>query len=958
MTTITTKIAESGRTSFQLDGKRASKAAAIEAAIANMKNGSDNLVDIQIAIDAAKKTVRFDINYYGEIIWQEIKSVKQYKSIGGGYYETYYSPEWTRTTEERANELFAEFGLNTDIISKMVFADNTDNAEENTTEAGSNNTAQIEETEQKFFYTTNRGNTREVTIGETGTTVRSRWYYYHEIGGMREQAVIEVSQSEGAEFINALCKFIANDTDGSEEDDAESFTANVMPAEDDDTDDELIDEPDRRTIERNSGNYSDLINGEYVKFENHSIVYIDAERKIGFSYDKLNGRKNFYRYGRKIAAAKIAETYMNGERAAEQSKAHHEFFYAHKLEVGNPFKVSFEITTADGQEHFFSRTFETFAEAKALVDEFSATFSEPTQIVIKQNKQNGDWFYSRDTDGSEKFFDAYFGNDGFDPEVFSLLPALDDLNDVEDEPTTEDFTAYCYYTYTKDGDKWSGSQAQKFTTATEAANWIINLVRDNGYTLTEPTNIRDWEILKRYYMTEADFNAANTTADTVEIKPTTATAKVDRLVELKGSKLLIYKAINNALRGHYVKLESGEFYDASDAGFTTTGIEAGNPIFDKLYFKDENGAYVEVSEKAIDAFNRLESEHGIVCDAIKAEIARTAVKFEVGKWYTSDETDWDGNTCDNRYCVLKRTKKFVTIYDYQNDDWHFIDNYDPDDEIDGEFDCIFRKKIQFDERGEYVDWRDDDGELVTLCAKDVTVDKPVDEDPDDDDAEDDATEDNVEVETATDKTETPNEVYRPFTIEETIQILDHSLNVWAEELAAVEDKNSDEAKNLQESIDDVTKERDDLKRKFKDKQTPEPAEVKRGAKFVEGKFYNDMDWATFGAGKKCFKILKRTACYVTIGDYSPFWHNYFENGRYKIQTDSDGNEYIHYWSGERLCAQFLTVDENIRGSLKRAAEIARKKYHEYEREGDNDGMLREIELFSICTDAIKELEAA
>ena len=48
----------------------------------------------------------------------------------------------------------------------------------------------------------------------------------------------------------------------------------------------------------------------------------------------------------------------------------------------------------------------------------------------------------------------------------------------------------------------------------------------------------------------------------------------------------------------------------------------------------------------------------------------------------------------------------------------------------------------------------------------------------------------------------------------------------------------------------------------------------------------------------------------------------------------------------------------LRGSLKRAAEIARKKYHEYEREGDNDGMLREIELFSICTDAIKELEAA
>ncbi len=377
-------------------------------------------------------------------------------------------------------------------------------------------------------------------------------------------------------------------------------------------------------------------------------LYIDAERKNGYSYNKRNGRKNFYRYGRKIAAAKIAEAYMNGERAAEQNKAHHEFFYAHKLEVGNPFKVSFEITTADGREHFFSRTFETFAEAKALVDEFTATFSEPTQIVIMQNKQNGDWFYSRDTNGTEKFFDA-----------FCKLNATE-----EDKPTKK------------------------------------------------------------------------------------ATAKVDRLAELEGSKLLIYKAINNALRGHYVKLESGEFCDASEAGFTTIGVTPS--IFDKLYFKDENGAYVEVSEKAIDAFNRLEAELGYIYKAIKAEIARTAVKFEVGKWYASDETDWDGNPCDNRYRILKRTKKFVTIYDYQNDDWHDLDSYDPDDEIDGEFDCIFRKKIQFDERGEYVDWRDEDGELVTLCAKDVT-DKPVDEDADDDEidgteGEIDAAEDNVEAE--------------------------------------------------------------------------------------------------------------------------------------------------------------------------------------------------------------------
>ena len=478
MTTITTKIAESGRTSFQLNGKRASKAAAIEAAIANMKNGSDNLVDIQIAIDAAKKTVRFDINYYGEIIWQEIKSVKQYKSIGGGHYETYYSPEWTRTTEERANELFAEFGLNTEIICKMVFADNTTteaDIEDTTVEENikADTTADNRELELikhnglsfEGFLATNAGLTieeyrarkaaqqaaeqaaeqaeaerrtklfnlkdgiksAEYTINETSGTLNDiikKHYRPESDDGSWDEYTAELGDTlaTAVSTLNTLKAQLAElepatdtttednieaiaETDDSEEDDAESLTANVMPAEDDDNDDELIDEPDRRTIERNSGNYGTWINDEYVRFENHSIVYIDADRKRGFHFCKVNGRKNFYRYGRKIAAAKIAEAYMNGERAAEQSKAHHEFFYAHKLEVGNTFKVSFEITTADGQEHFFSRTFETFAEAKALVDEFTANFSEPTQIVIKQNKQNGDWYYSRDTNGTEKFFD-------------------------------------------------------------------------------------------------------------------------------------------------------------------------------------------------------------------------------------------------------------------------------------------------------------------------------------------------------------------------------------------------------------------------------------------------------------------------------------------------------------------------------------------------------------------------
>ena len=113
----------------------------------------------------------------------------------------------------------------------------------NMTEADINAANSTEENaEEKFFYTTNRGNTREVTIGENGSTTRGMWYFYHEVGGMNEQDVIEVAtKQESSEFATALCKFIATETDGSEDDAEETFTANVMPATVDDTEDELID---------------------------------------------------------------------------------------------------------------------------------------------------------------------------------------------------------------------------------------------------------------------------------------------------------------------------------------------------------------------------------------------------------------------------------------------------------------------------------------------------------------------------------------------------------------------------------------------------------------------------------------------------------------------------------------------------------------------------------------------
>ena len=72
---------------------------------------------------------------------------------------------------------------------------------------------------ETYSYKTNRGNIRTLKVGETGSNVKSRWYYYHEIAGLPESGVIELSiDSNGDDFTNQLCKFIATDTDGSEDD--------------------------------------------------------------------------------------------------------------------------------------------------------------------------------------------------------------------------------------------------------------------------------------------------------------------------------------------------------------------------------------------------------------------------------------------------------------------------------------------------------------------------------------------------------------------------------------------------------------------------------------------------------------------------------------------------------------------------------------------------------------------
>lgn len=224
-----------------------------------------------------------------------------------------------------------------------------------------------------------------------------------------------------------------------------------------------------------------------------------------------------------------------------------------------------------------------------------------------------------------------------------------------------------------------------------------------------------------YFKAKAN-ETTETKAEVAEVETTETKVEVEnnRITELKGDKLNLAKAINHALKGHFIN-HNGEFIAADDAGYTTVGADALHPAFKHLY-RLENGEYVEVKENAINAFGHLEIELGCVIDAIHAEIARNAVKFVAGKWYT------DSEGC--KYLILKRTAKTVTVYNQDQDDWNALKSYDANDEIDGEFDCIFRKKIQFDERGEYVDWEDEEGELVQVFAKNETT-PPTNDDDDD-----------------------------------------------------------------------------------------------------------------------------------------------------------------------------------------------------------------------------------
>lgn len=163
-------------------------------------------------------------------------------------------------------------------------------------------------------------------------------------------------------------------------------------------------------IAREQGNYSTTINGERVTFKNFSIVYIDAQSKLGYTfYRDYDGKKRFYdctdrNKHRVISAKKIAANYVLKEQAVEQGKAFHAFF-DNVNQTGNFFDVVSIVTYADGVDHQFSKSFDTLPQATDHVNQILANFPDiNATIVIKSTvKSYGNYktaIYRRDNDGS------------------------------------------------------------------------------------------------------------------------------------------------------------------------------------------------------------------------------------------------------------------------------------------------------------------------------------------------------------------------------------------------------------------------------------------------------------------------------------------------------------------------------------------------------------------------------
>lgn len=151
-----------------------------------------------------------------------------------------------------------------------------------------------------------------------------------------------------------------------------------------------------------SGNYGIEINGEWVYFTDHKITHIDAEDKLGFSFEYTwQGRKQFRHHGRVVSRDSIIKFFENKEIAQAQEKSFRKFFINSYAPHFGFFQVQVYATFADNVEHIYSRYFNFYNQAVDFVnDAIKFCADVPTHIFIGRNRQAGKNYYHRMPDGT------------------------------------------------------------------------------------------------------------------------------------------------------------------------------------------------------------------------------------------------------------------------------------------------------------------------------------------------------------------------------------------------------------------------------------------------------------------------------------------------------------------------------------------------------------------------------
>lgn len=208
----------------------------------------------------------------------------------------------------------------------------------------------------------------------------------------------------------------AIETDGTEDDADETFTA-IIPTEDNDY--EETNEPEILNADLFVNLYHSpsaeefssttrTINGEVLHFFHHKLTHISAPAlnlEVYFDNGRgvyLNGRMEFWHGDKPIARDKVWQVPIIKETAKAQKESFSKFFAGdHEPKF---FKVNVYATFADGQEHNYVKYFDYFNQAQKFVEDTKNFIGDVQSLIsIKANKQGGACYYIRFDNGSEHY---------------------------------------------------------------------------------------------------------------------------------------------------------------------------------------------------------------------------------------------------------------------------------------------------------------------------------------------------------------------------------------------------------------------------------------------------------------------------------------------------------------------------------------------------------------------------